>query len=508
VNESDPSILRYYLGIVWRWKWLVLVPLVVLPLVVLVLSVRQAPLYSGSADVLLNHQDQIATTIAGVETPPEDAGRYAVTQALVARSPVLVHRVLAAVGLPDTPPRVLIDRSAVVPNSDVLQFYVSNRDPELATRLANAYAREFASFRQELDTRDLRATVRSLDVRLQQLARDGKASSQNYARLATQQEQVRLIESLRRSSVYVIRTSASGDAVQLAPRPVHNTLLSIGAALVLGLLLVAVANAFDRRVFDPREIAAAVDAPLLARTEPHGRKLEGDDGLRVAALVHQAARAAAARSLLLASVGSGSRPHLAVALAEGFVQMEDRVVLVDADLRDGGVTRAYGLQDQKGLAELVRGDGTSVEPVGIAAPAGRGTLRVLAAGESASAAAPLLVAGATAATTVRDLVGEGDLVLVAGPPFGSAPESLALAASVDAMLLVIRPGVDRRALGETRRSLDVASTPILGFVLLDASDREPTVSRRRRVVARVRADANAAEPSELSVRSAAGEAPC
>ncbi|MGH3003146.1 MAG: hypothetical protein ACRDM1_10895, partial [Gaiellaceae bacterium] len=118
MSEPDPSILRYYLGIVWRWKWLVVVPLVVLPAIVLVLSVRQQPVYATSAAVLLNHQDQVATTLAGVETPIEDPGRYAVTQGLIARSPALARRVLDAAGFPGTPTRTLTQHSDVEPDAD------------------------------------------------------------------------------------------------------------------------------------------------------------------------------------------------------------------------------------------------------------------------------------------------------------------------------------------------------------------------------------------------------
>src|SRR3954454_4796623 len=161
MSEPDPSILRYYVGIVWRWKWLVIAPLVILPAVAYALAVSQAPVWGSSAAVLLNHQDQIASTLAGVETPPDDAGRYAVTQGLVARSPVLLDRVVNAAGVPQMSARTLVQHSDVQPNADVLQFYVTNRDPDAATRLVNAYARGYTSYRRELDTRNLDSTVQA-----------------------------------------------------------------------------------------------------------------------------------------------------------------------------------------------------------------------------------------------------------------------------------------------------------------------------------------------------------
>jgi uncharacterized protein involved in exopolysaccharide biosynthesis len=57
VTEPDPSILRYYLGIVWRWKWLLVAPVVLLAAVALATSLRQADVWESSSGVLLNHQD-------------------------------------------------------------------------------------------------------------------------------------------------------------------------------------------------------------------------------------------------------------------------------------------------------------------------------------------------------------------------------------------------------------------------------------------------------------------
>ena len=502
MSEPDPSILKYYLGIVWRWKWLLVVPLVVLPALVLTLSLRQSPLYATTAYVLLNHQDQVATALAGVETPPEDAGRYAITQALVARSPELGRRVLAAAGFPNEPARTLFNESDVEPNADVLQFYVTNRSAEVANRLANAYAHEYTTFRRQLDTRELETTVRSLGTRLSRLADAGQAGSAEYGRLAAQREQVRLLEALRRSNVYVIRTSTVGDTFQLQPRPLKNAALSVGGALVLGLLLVALANAFDRRVFDPREIAEAIGAPLLARG-PQGRDVSAGDGLRLAALVDQAARAAGARSLLLAAVAPSSSPTLASALAEGLAHVQGQVVLVDADLRGRELTRAYGLAGRPGFVERVREGGADVEPL---VPEGRDSpegFRVLAAGADVRDPSTLLVTPA-ATKALRDLAARSDLVVVAGPPF-AAPESLALAAGVDAILLAIRIGVDRRALAEARRALDVAQARVLGFVLLERERSRSRVSPGRRVAVRRPSGDPAAE---VGVRASSGEATC
>jgi hypothetical protein len=109
-----------------------------------------------------------------------------------------------------------------------------------------------------------------------------------------------------------------------------------------------------------------------------------------------------------------------------------------------------------------------------------------------------------ATKALRDLAARSDLVVVAGPPF-AAPESLALAAGVDAILLAIRIGVDRRALAEARRALDVAQARVLGFVLLERERSRSRVSPGRRVAVRRPSGDPAAE---VGVRASSGEATC
>ncbi|MGH3003741.1 MAG: hypothetical protein ACRDM1_13935, partial [Gaiellaceae bacterium] len=452
----------------------------------------------------------VATTLAGVETPIEDPGRYAVTQGLIARSPVLARRVLDAAGFPGAPTRTLTQHSDVEPDADVLQFFIENSDPAVATRLANTYAREYTVFRRELDNRDLAATAQSLGSRLRVLAQEGRGSSQLYRQLAAQQEQVQLLKTLRRSNVYVIRTATPGDAEQLSPRPLHSTALAVGGALVLGLLLVGCANAFDRRVFDVREISEAVGAPLLGRVPPaSGRTaLEGDDALRLASMLDRAARAAEARSLLLAGAGPGGQRGLASAVVGGLARLGVRVLVVDADLRTRGLTSAFRLEGRPGLVDRIRGDAEGGEETVRAGDAGGG-LRVLPAGSHTGDPASLLVSPA-ATNVLRDLSGGADLVVVAGPPFAAAPESVTLAAAVDSVILTIQLGVDRRTLGELRRALDVTPAGALGFVLVERRSGGSLVRRlRRRPLSGARgAGPTAPAAAELGARTTPEEVSC
>jgi capsular polysaccharide biosynthesis protein len=503
VTEPDPSILRYYLGIVWRWKWLLVASVVVLAVLALATSLRQADVFANSSGVLLNHQDQVAASVSGVQTPPEDAGRYAVTQTLVAQSPVLVRRVLDAVGRPRESPQWLYNHTSVSSNADVLVFSANGDTAGRATRLANVYAQQFTRYRRELDTKDLEATLASLGSRLDRLAASGQQKSTLYAQLAAKQEQVRLIEGLRRSNVYVIQTASSDVATQLAPRPKKDAALAIGAGLILGLLLVAIANAFDRRVHDVSELEEAFGAPLLARTSTRHATSDAaaEEAVRLAALLARAAKAADARSVLIAPV-VGDEPELTARLAEGLAAVHGRVLLVDADLRGRSLTRRYGFDARPGLAELATASSTSASAEhDVPAPAG--TLRLVPAGAKSRQPAAL-AASDNVAKALADLTVDSPFTLVGTASFATAPEAATLASAVDGVVLLVGDGIDRRTVSELRRVLDLASSKTLGFVLLAGSRRGASRLRRGRLATRV----TATDAATLEPQTTVGEAPC
>src|SRR5438132_13252198 len=69
VGDEGSSLLDY-VGVVRRRKWIVLQALVLVPIVALLLSLRQSPLYRGTATVLFNGQ-RVAASVSG---PTEPAG--------------------------------------------------------------------------------------------------------------------------------------------------------------------------------------------------------------------------------------------------------------------------------------------------------------------------------------------------------------------------------------------------------------------------------------------------
>ncbi len=158
-EQARPLTLAEYLAVLRRRKWIILQTLVLVPAAAVLLSLQQERLYRASAEVLLSRQS-LAAALTGTPDPTmaQDPERFAHTQAALARAPQLAERVIRASGVEGVTGGDLLANSTVTakPNADLLVFEVTERDPDLAARLATAYAREFTVFRSELDTQNLK----------------------------------------------------------------------------------------------------------------------------------------------------------------------------------------------------------------------------------------------------------------------------------------------------------------------------------------------------------------
>ncbi|MBD0291714.1 MAG: hypothetical protein ICV74_10705, partial [Thermoleophilia bacterium] len=176
-GATAPTTLRDYVDLLARRKSAILPTLLLVPLVAGVLAARQPPVYRATAEVLLVRQD-LGPLLAGLGNPNlgQDPFRFAQTQARLARAPEVVQRAVASAGVEGrTAPEVLGASSVTpVPDTDLLSFAVNDGNPEVAERLANAYAQEFTIYRQTIDTESLESARQRLQTRITELEAQGE----------------------------------------------------------------------------------------------------------------------------------------------------------------------------------------------------------------------------------------------------------------------------------------------------------------------------------------------
>ena len=494
------STSRHYLQVLWRRKWVVLVPLVTIPLAVYIASVRQDALYQVSADVLVNRQEVATTSLIGQTPALDDAGRTMDTQARLARVPLVAERALAAAGLPGAAPRTLLDHSSVYPLGDFLRFQVSGDDPGPAARLANAYAHAFVRYRRELDTIGFEATLRQVRRQIGQLEAAGNVRSPLYLRLADREQQLEALRALRTSNVSVVETATGGDAEQVAPRPKRNTAVGLLAAGVVGLILVVLWETLSTRPRSTLEFEELLDLPFLGRvpapeaetTSPvRGAAADAIHGLRTN--LELANASLAARTIMVTSPHEGEgKTGVLLQLGLALARSGRRVVLVDLDLRRSTLTGLTGLSGRPGMSDLVLGQ-ASVDDILVPLPQSAGvdderidrlgasesSVEVLGSGRTA-VSPPELASAAAVAEVLTDLQQRADIVLVDVPPVLDVPDAAAVALRVDGLLLVVSSRTARGpVLADVRRAIESWPLVKIGFALTERTADRPSTGRLR-----------------------------
>lgn len=151
--------------------------------------------------------------------------------------------------------------------------------------------------------------------------------------------------------------------------------------------------------------------------------------------------------------------NLAITIAQG----EQRVILVDCDLRRPSLHTMFGLPNEQGLTSLMLGDNKTIPLQPTEIP----NLLVLTSGPIPPRPADVLGSKRMAAI-IAHLRNEADMVLFDTPPINAVTDAAVLATAVDGVLLVFRSGETKRDRAhEARRLLDKVNANVVGVVLTD-----------------------------------------
>jgi tyrosine-protein kinase len=500
VEHERPATLRDYLNVVWRRKWIVLLPIVIVPLMAVITSARQPALYQASAGVLIDVQN-LPANLEGIQDPTQsNAPRVLQTQAELARSPEVARRTVEALGLRGWAPSDLLGATAVSggENSDVLTFSATNANPEVAAQLATEYARQFILYRSELDTQELETARKAAEDEIKALQAAGGTGSALYESLVESVQRLKTLETLQTSRATLFRPATGAGQIQ--PEPERNLILGVALGLFVGLGFAFLWEALDSRVRSAEQVSGRLHLPTLGRLPRPPRRLRKDDQLVMFADPHGPHAEAfrilianleltfgerwnrAPRVMVTSAVEREGKSTTVANLALAFSLAGRRVTLIDLDLRNGMLhtffhaDRVPGLTDvalgNAALADtLVRIDTTQLPLLTRNGdhrmpPAGR--LELLPSGTPLVTAAEL-VARLPLESLLDELPGRSDLILIDGPPLLRTGDAMTVASAVDGVLVVARLNAVRSAmLDDLERILDMYPGAKLGLVVTGA----------------------------------------
>ena len=384
-----PTSLQDFLAILRRRVWIIAVALIATPLAAIVMSEFQSPLYTATAKVLVNRASIVSaiTNVTDPSTVGNDPTRFLTTQSDIARSPVLIGRVIDKAGIPGVTVDSFLKNSSVdaAANADLLNIAVSNTNSDYATRLADAYAQGFTAFKTELDTARINDALDTLKDRIDALAARGVSpSAPSYATLLQYQSQLETVGKLLANNTQVLNPAA---AEKVRPRPKRNAMLGVIFGLVVGIGLALLAEALDRRIRVEKDIEEALRLPLLGRiprpprrvrkggqlvsvVEPRGVEAEAFRKLRTR--IEFENLETHARALMVTSaIGQEGKSTTIANLAVTLARSGRRVALVDLDLRRPFIDKFFRIETVPGVTDVVMKRASlkeSMRPIALTAP--------------------------------------------------------------------------------------------------------------------------------------------
>lgn len=406
--------------------------------------------FTSSADVLLNPAPGNALTIDSARSG-DQINVAMQTEAGLVKSPAVAKLVSASVG--EIVPASNTDLKVTIPpNTQIVRLQYTGESPRTAQLFAAAYADALLSNREDQAKASVSGELDLLEKQAEDatagLAKaakgatgavppaDAVAQVQLYTnRLATIQDQ---IGSLQVSAV------KPGALISPASLPLSADgfppVVVATAVTILGLLVGAAIAIWAERADDrirARAEGSVGSVPVMG-VVPSGltgasRGLIGSDGEEMMADAYRGVRAAAlsmagppsvlAISALEESLEAASG-RVAVNLAASIAATQHSVVLVDATLGSGAISRLAGVQSDRGLADALREELDQAPTV----QSGAG-YSVVSGGQTALTARELL-ASVHFHRVLHELTERHDYVILAGPPLSvSEGSEVALAAA-------------------------------------------------------------------------------
>ncbi len=316
----------------------------------------------------------------------------------------------------------------------------------------------------------------SNDPQLLQLQSTLELYRQIYLNLLNSLETVRLARLQNTPNIVQIEPAAAPE-LPIRPRTLMNTVLAAVIGLMLAVGVVFLVEYLDDTLKTPDEVERLLGVPVLGFIAEMQYKGKGDEvyvARQPRSPVSEAFRSlrtnleyAAVQKPIHTLIVTSPEPYegkttVAVNLAAIFSQAKRNVALVDADLRHPNVHRYMGLPNLDGLSSLFRdqSDMTRVFRSRVDMP----KLTVITTGPIPPNPAELL--GSDRMTWIlEELRSIAEMVIIDTPP-SLVADAQVLAAKVDAVLLVVKPG--KTSAEAARSSMELfrrAGARVVGVVL-------------------------------------------
>ena len=344
--------------------------------------------------------------------------------------------------------------------------------------LAQALVGELAATEAELSQRvsaasgDLRR-IPPLAIEEARLRREVANAERLFTNVQQRYDETGLAEATSIPDVRVLdpATQPEFPVLDTAPFLVIASLLGSLGLAVLGAVLL---DRADPKVRYPGQVTEAMGLPILSAL-PRVTRDGGGNGDRVNMVIEalRAARLNVAHAhgtagpimITITSPGrSDGKSFVASNLALAFAEVGYPTLLIDGDVRRGGLHRTLKAARKPGLTDVLAG---KIPPEQAVQATSHASLWFMGCG-SRTVNGPVLLSTAAMARLIGGLRSKYGVILVDSPPLSVGVDAYVLGTVTGSLVLVLRTGVSDRELAEAKLDLlDRLPIRVLGAVLND-----------------------------------------
>lgn len=444
---------------VLRERWWIVVTCVCVSLLVAVVYVERKPDQYVATASLQFTTNSLPSQVAGVGSGQSlDAeGEKNTDVQLVTTTPVATA-VIEALKLRTTPSELLGHIAASDPQNDyVVNVSVTDEDPRLAAKIANAFAQQYVYYSQRQNEEQLIKGQRLIAKKAANLPADDTSDREDLNSLS---QKLLLLQAVVTANARVA-SIASVPGSPSSPNRRATAAVAIFFGLLLGVGLSFLVNLVNTRVKSWEEFERLYGLRLLAGVPQRPRLPERnrDVELEPFRILHNSLSLLApdgvVKTVLVTSAVPGEgKTTIALGLASAAAQSGLDVILVEADLRRPSMSQRVRVDGRApGLADALFADEDPLELLQSPFPE-LARLQVLTAGQ-VPADAPSRLRPYELTRTFDALSSDAALIVIDSAPLLPVVDTRMMLdeLSVDATLIVARVGVTAREDVKSARSL-------------------------------------------------------
>lgn len=304
------------------------------------------------------------------------------------------------------------------------------------------------------------------------LAREADTNRTIYDGLLQRYKELNAAAGITASNVSVI-DDADPPLYPSSPNLFLNLALALFAGLGIAALVVLGREQFDDSIRVPEDVEAKLHLPLLgvipksdadpeaALADPKSVLSEAYNSLG-GSLLYSTTEGLPEVILVTSAQPSEGKSTTSLAIAGGFARIGKRTVLIDMDLRRPSIHRRVGLDNEKGMSNLL----TSHNPVEtVLRNSAQANLKVISSGPVPPSPTEL-IASPRMRALIEELSEKFDVVVVDSSPILGLADAPLMAALADGVIVIVEADRGRRgSLKSSLRRLRSMRPVILGAVL-------------------------------------------